>query len=197
MISLKQVNIKRYLTQKTSTMSFVVGTLVLLATISVLSHLPDQALAQITPSALTSDSSTSPQSSVLPQNLPSSDSEIGFMAQDSANSIQNSTAGNITQLATILPIIDQPITPASFIPISEVTDDSDDSSSDNADDDSGDDDSGDDDSGDDDSGDDDSGDDDSGDDDSGDDDSGDGGDGGDGDGGGSSAFAGSGGAFAG
>jgi hypothetical protein len=185
MISLKKVNIKRYLTLKTSVMSFVVGTLVLLATISVLSHLPDQALAQITPSALTSDSSTSPQSSVVPQNLPSSDSEIGFMAQDSANSIQNNTAGNITQLATILPTIDQPITPASFIPISEVTDDSDDSSSDNVDDDGGDDDGGDDDGGDDDGGDDDGGDDDGGDD--------DGGDGGDG----SSTSAGSGGAFAG
>jgi hypothetical protein len=60
------------------------------------------------------------------------------MAQDLANSIQNSTASNITQLATILPTIDQPITPTSFIPISEVTDDSDDSSSDNADDDNGD-----------------------------------------------------------
>ncbi len=65
------------------------------------------------------------------------------MAQDSANPVQNSTTANITQLATILPTIDQPITPASFIPMSEETDDSDDSSSssnDDDDDDSGDDD---------------------------------------------------------
>ncbi|MGB7884640.1 MAG: hypothetical protein WBL44_18115 [Nitrososphaeraceae archaeon] len=157
--SLKQAINQDKVTVKICMMGFVAVTAVLLAFLSIPSQVPGQLSAQITPSLT----------------LESSDPGIGFMAQDSAASVQNSTGANITQLATIIPTVSQPITPASFTPVSEEADDdeSDDSSSSN-DDDESDSSSGDDDNNDD-------------SDDNGDD---------DGDGGGSSASAGGGGAFA-
>jgi hypothetical protein len=70
------------------------------------------------------------QSSVLAQITPSfssgpSDFRIGFMTQESAYPLQNNTNANVTQLATILPVANQPITPASFTPVSEETEESD------------------------------------------------------------------------
>lgn len=100
--------------------------------------MPHQASAQITPSAVApmpSGSSTGPQSSVLPESLPSIDTGIEFVAQNITDPVQNNTATNITQLATIPPVIDQPITPTSFTPVSEESDDSSDSSSNDDDDD--------------------------------------------------------------
>ena len=156
-------------------MGIVAATSVLLAFISVPSQTPSQVSAQITPSSA----------------LGSQDTEIGFIAQDPADPVQNSTSANITQLATILPASSQPITPASFTPVSEVTEDSGDSASSNGDDDDSDSSS--------------SGSDNDNNDDNGngngngngdsDNDNGDG-DSDEGDGGGSSAFAGGGGAFA-
>jgi len=159
--SLKQAINQDKVTVKICMMGFVAVTAVLLAFLSIPSQVPGQLSAQITPSLT----------------LESSDPGIGFMAQDSAAPVQNSTGANITQLATIIPTVSQPITPASFTPVSEEADDdeSDDSSSSN-DDDESDSSSGDDDNNDD-------------SDDNGDDDD-------DGDGGGSSASAGGGGAFA-
>jgi|GEM_PF-1810338 len=156
--SSKQAINQDKVTVKIGMMGFVAVTAVLLAFLSIPSQVPGQLSAQITPSLT----------------LESSDPGMGFMAQDSAAPIQNSTGANITQLATIIPTVSQPITPASFTPVSEEVDDdeSDDSSSSNDDDESdssiGDDDN-------------------DNDNDSGDD---------DGDGGGSSASAGGGGAFA-
>src|SRR5918996_1724153 len=142
---------------------------VLLAYMIATSHLPGLASAQMTPSSSPMpDSSTSPQSSVLPESLQSLDSEIRPVAQDIGEPLQNNTTSNITQLATLPSIVNQPIIPASLTPVSAESND-DDSGDDFNDDDSGDD-SNDDDSGDD-SNDDDSCDD-SNDDDSGDDDSG-------------------------
>jgi hypothetical protein len=157
--SLKQAINQDKVTVKICMMGFVAVTTVLLAFLSIPSQVPGQLSAQITPSLT----------------LESSDPGIGFMAQDSAAPIQNSTDANITQLATIIPTVSQPITPASFTPVSEEVDDdeSDDSSSSN-DDDESDSSSGDDDNN----------------------DSNDNGDDDDGDGGGSSASAGGGGAFA-
>jgi hypothetical protein len=159
--SLKQVIIQDNETVKICMMGFV-ATAVLLAFLSIPSHVPGYVSAQITPSST----------------LESSGPGIGFMTQDSAATVQNSTSANITQLATIPPTVSQPITPASFTPVSEepVDYESDDSTRSNDDDDyesdsrSGDDD-------------------DDGSEDNGDDD-------GDGDGGGSRASAGGGGAFA-
>ena len=181
MSKLKQEIIKNQMTLKFYMMGIVAATSVLLAFISVPSQIPSQVSAQITPSLT----------------LESQDTGIGFMAQDPADPVQNSTSANITQLATILPTASQTITPASFTPVSEVTEDSGDSTSSNGDDDDSDssssssssssgdsDNDNSDDSGD--------GDNDNGD---GDNDNGDG-DSDDGDGGGSSAFAGGGGAFA-
>lgn len=158
--SLKQAINQDKVTVKIGMMGFVAVTAVLLAFLSIPSQVPGQLSAQITPSLT----------------LESSDPGIGFMAQDSAAPIQNSTGANITQLATIIPTVSQPITPASFTPVSEEVDDdeSDDSSSSN-DDDGSDSSSGDDDN---------------------DNDNDNGDDVGDGDGGGSSASAGGGGAFA-
>jgi hypothetical protein len=167
---LKQAIIKNQMTLKFYMMGIVAATSVLLAFMSVPSQIPSQVSAQITPSLT----------------LESQDTGIGFMAQDPADPVQNSTSANITQLATILPAASQPITPASFTPVSEVTEDSDDSASSNGDEDDSDssssssrdsDNDNSDDSGD------------------GDSDNGDG-DSDDGDGGGSSASAGGGGAFA-
>ena len=157
------------MTLKLCIMGIVAATSVLLAFISVPSQTPSQVSAQITPSSA----------------LGSQDTEIGFIAQDPADPVQNSTSANITQLATILPAASQPITPASFTPVSEVAEDSGDSASSNGDDDDSDSSS---------SGSDNDNNDDN-DDGDGDNDNDDG-DSDDGDGGGSSAFAGGGGAFA-
>jgi hypothetical protein len=152
--SLKQVIIQDKETVKICMMGFVAITAVLLVFLSIPSQVPGHVSAQIIPSTT----------------LDSSGPGIGFMTEDSAATVQNSTSANITQLATI----SQPITPASFTPVSEepVDDESDDSTS-STDDDESDGNSGDDD----------------------DDDSEDNGDD-DGDGGGNSASAGGGGAFA-
>ncbi|MGB7664954.1 MAG: hypothetical protein WBL67_19645 [Nitrososphaeraceae archaeon] len=169
MSKLKQTIIRNQITLKLCMMGIVASTSVLLAFMSVLSQTPSQVSAQITPSST----------------LESQDTEIGFIAQDPADPVQNSTSANITQLATILPAASQPITPASFTPVSEVTEDSGDSASSNGDDDDSDSSS----SG---SDNDNNDDNDNGD---GDNDNGDG-DSNEGDGGGNSAFAGGGGAFA-
>lgn len=153
---LKQAIIQNQIALKYYVLSIVAATPVLLAFLSVPCLVPGQALAQITPS-LASESTNG---------------GLGFMAQDSANPVQNSTSANITQLATIPPAANLPITPSSFTPVIEETKDSDDSTSSNDDDDESDSSS-----------------------DSDDDDDNDNGDN-DGDGGGSSAFTGGGGAFA-
>ena len=122
MTSLKQVIVQDKETVKVCMMGFVAITAVLLAFLSIPSQVPGHVSAQITPSST----------------LESSGPGIGFMTQDSAATLQNSTSANITQLATIPPIVSQPITPASFTPVSEepVDDESDDSSSSNDDDES-------------------------------------------------------------
>jgi hypothetical protein len=103
---------------KFSVMGIVAATAVLLTFLSVPFMIPGQVSAQITPSGTSGPSNAG----------------IGFMAQDSADPVQNSTSANITQLATIPPTANQPITPAALTPVSEVSDDSDDSSSSNDDD---------------------------------------------------------------
>lgn len=122
MTSLKQVIIQDKETVKICMMGFVAITAVLLAFLSIPSQVPVHVSAQIIPSST----------------LESSGPGIGFMTQDSAATVQNSTSTNITQLATIPPTVSQPITPASFTPVSEepVDDESDDSSSSNDDDES-------------------------------------------------------------
>jgi hypothetical protein len=106
---------------------FVIATVILLATASALLFVPNQASAQITPS-------------------PSTINGLGFMAENTTDPVQNNTAANVTQLATVLPTVDQPIAPTSFAPVTEVSDestsssDNDDSNSDNNDDDDDDDD---------------------------------------------------------
>ncbi|MGB7632339.1 MAG: hypothetical protein WBL68_01320 [Nitrososphaeraceae archaeon] len=161
-------DISGYLTLKTC-MSFVaVAAAFLFVSTPAVSFEPGPAWAQITPSTLTPDlsdtASLGPQSSVLPEILPES-SGIGFVAQDTADPIQNNTASNITQLATVPSTVNQPIAPASLTPVVEESDESSSSSGGSGGDDEDENDSNN------------SGDDDSGDDDSGDDDSGDGGDG--------------------
>lgn len=114
----------RYMIEKTHLTSFVVAvSSVLLASWAATSYIPGPASAQITPSTLTPDTSTSPPFSVLPKSLQSADTGIEFMPQSTASPVQNSTTTNITQLATIPPTVSQPITPSS-LPISENSDDS-------------------------------------------------------------------------
>jgi hypothetical protein len=115
---LKEPIIHNQIALKFSVMGIVAATAVLLAFLSVPSMIPGQVSAQITPSGTPGPSNAG----------------IGFMAQDSADPVQNSTSANITQLATIPPTANQPITPAALTPVSEVSDDSDDSSSSNDDD---------------------------------------------------------------
>ena len=62
-------------------------------------------------------------------NPETSNGGIGLTVQDSADPVQNGTNANITQLATIPAAANQPITPSTFTPVSEVTGDSDDSAS--------------------------------------------------------------------
>lgn len=121
----------------------IIAGAVLLGTTSALLNVANQVSAQITPA--------------------SSVNELGFMAQNTTDPVQNTTAANITQLATVLPTVNQPIAPTSFAPVSEESDESTSSSNNDDDDDSNSDNNGEDDSGGGDSGDDDSGDDDSGD----------------------------------
>jgi hypothetical protein len=117
--TLKDATIQNQLL-KFSMMGIVAVTAVVLALLTVPEIVPGQVSAQITPSS----------------NAEPSNAGIGFMAQNSADPIQNSTSANITQLATIFPAANQPITPATFTPVSEQTGDSDDSSSSNDDDES-------------------------------------------------------------
>lgn len=116
----------------------IIAGAVLLGTTSALLNVANQVSAQITPSA-------------------SSVNELGFMAQNTTDPVQNTTAANITQLATVLPTVNQPIAPTSFAPVSEESDESTSSSNNDDDDDSNSDNNGEDDGGGD-SGDDDSGD---------------------------------------
>ncbi|MFZ0555514.1 MAG: hypothetical protein WAM26_09495, partial [Nitrososphaeraceae archaeon] len=120
-------DISGYLTLKTC-MSFVaVAAAFLFVSTPAVSFEPGPAWAQITPSTITPDlsdtASLGPQSSVLPEILPES-SGIGFVAQDTADPIQNNTASNITQLATVPSTVNQPIAPASLTPVVEESDES-------------------------------------------------------------------------
>ena len=131
-------DISGYLTLKTC-MSFVaVAAALLFVSTPAVSFEPGPAWAQITPSTLTPDlsntASLGPQSSVLPEILPES-SGIGFVAQDTADPIQNNTASNITQLATVPSTVNQPIIPASLTPVVEESDESSSSSGGSGDDD--------------------------------------------------------------
>lgn len=155
---LREAIIRNQIALKFCVLSLVTTTAVLLAFLSAPSLTLNQVSAQITPSI-----------TPVPADL-----RIGYMAQDSADPVQNSTSANITQLATVLPVANQPITPASYTPLVEETEDSDSASSEDDDYDSASS---------------------SSDNDNGDDSDNDNGDD-DGDGGGSFAFAGGGGAFA-
>ena len=131
-------DISGYLTLKTC-MSFVaVAAAFLFVSTPAVSFEPGPAWAQITPSTITPDlsdtASLGPQSSVLPEILPES-SGIGFVAQDTADPIQNNTASNITQLATVPSTVNQPIAPASLTPVVEESDESSSSSGGSGDDD--------------------------------------------------------------
>jgi hypothetical protein len=98
----------------------VFATAVLIAITSTLLHIPNQASAQITPA---------------PSILDSSVDGLESVAQNTTDPLQNSTAANITQLATVIPTVDQPLTPTSFAPTSEESDESTSSSDDDEDDD--------------------------------------------------------------
>ena len=137
---MKQTNSQKFMIEKACLITCVVAAaFILFASIAATSYLLGPVSAQISPSVSTPDSSTSPQSSVLPKNLQSADLDSGFTVQDAVGSVENNATTNITQLATIAPIVEQPIIPASLAPASP------ESSDDSNDDDSGDDDSGDDD----------------------------------------------------
>ena len=69
-----------------------------------------------------------------PSTLDSSINGLRFMSQNTTDPAQNTIASNVTQLATVLPTVDQLIAPTSFVPVSEESDEST-SSSDNDDDD--------------------------------------------------------------
>jgi hypothetical protein len=153
-LTLKLPNIQRKVILTICVMCSVAAAAILLAATLIPTY---EVSAQIIPSG--------PQSSLLPENL--FQSSGGLLSQDAADLAQNSTTtANITQLGTVPPIADQPITPPITPPITAVneasdesdetssSDDDDDennssSSNDNDDDDTGNDDSDDDDSGDD------------------------------------------------
>jgi hypothetical protein len=59
------------------------------------------------------------------------------MAQNTTDHLHNSTVANITQLATILPTVDEPVTSASFAPVIEKSDESASSSNNDGDDNDG------------------------------------------------------------
>jgi hypothetical protein len=94
-------------------LSLVTATAMLLTFLSVPSLELNQLSAQITP----------------PFTPEPADFRIGFGAQDSADPVQNSTSANITQLATVIPAANQPITLASYTPVIDETEDSDSASS--------------------------------------------------------------------
>ncbi len=169
---LREAIIQNEMPLKFCVLSLVTVTAMLLTFLSVPSLELNQLSAQITPSFT----------------LEPADFRIGFMAQDLADPVQNSPSANITQLDAVLPVVNQPITPASYTPVIEETEDADSASSKDDDEDSA---SSDNDNGDD--SDNDNGDD--SDNDNGDDSDNDNGDD-DGDGGGAFASAGGGGAFA-
>jgi hypothetical protein len=100
---------------------FVIVTAILLAATSALLYVPNQMSAQITPSASALDPSAN---------------GLGFVAQNTTDPVQNSTAANVTQLATVAPTFDQPIAPTSFDPVSEESDESTSSTNNDDDDDS-------------------------------------------------------------
>ncbi len=161
---LREAIIQNEMPLKFCVLSLVTATAMLLTFLSVPSLELNQLSAQITPSFT----------------LEPADFRIGSMAQDLVDPVQNSTSANITQLDAVLPVVNQPITPASYTPVIEETEDADSVSSKDDDEDSA-------------SSDNDNGDD--SDNDNGDDSDNDNGDD-DGDGGGSFEFAGGGGAFA-
>jgi len=116
--TLKAAIIQDQMTLNFYGLSLFTAIAVLLAFLSVPPLTSSHVLAQITPSI-----SSGP-----------SDFRIGSMTQESAYPVQNSTNANITQLATVLPVANQPITPASFTPVSEETEESDSASTENDDD---------------------------------------------------------------
>ena len=118
MTTLKAAIIQDQMTLNFYGLSLFTAIAVLLAFLSVPPLTSSHVLAQITPSI-----SSGP-----------SDFRIGSMTQESAYPVQNSTDTNITQLATVLPVANQPITPASFTPVSEETEESDSASTENDDD---------------------------------------------------------------
>ena len=137
--------VPRQATPKTNMIGIGIITAILLAATSALLYVPNQMSAQITPSASALDSSAN---------------GLGFVAQNTTDPVQNSTAANVTQLATVVPTFDQPIAPTSFAPVIEESDESTSSTNNDDDDDSNSDNNSEDDSGDDDDDDDDDSDDD-------------------------------------
>jgi hypothetical protein len=120
MLTLNLSNVKRKAIQTTCITGSVATTAILLTAILVPTY---QASAQITAS--------SPQSSLLPKNLQSAGG--GLLPHDPVNLVQNSTTTNITQLARVLPTVDQPITPP-LIAVDEEPDEGSDSNDDDTDD---------------------------------------------------------------
>jgi hypothetical protein len=120
--ALKVAIIQNHVALKFSVITVVTATAIVLALLSGPFQEPGQVSAQITPAL-------SPESS---------DIGVGFMTQEPVNPVQNSSGSNITQLATIPPVVDQPIIPTSLAPVSEVTGESDTTSTQNDEDDSGD-----------------------------------------------------------
>ena len=123
--------VPRQATPKTNMIGFIIVTAILLAATSALLYVPNQMSAQITPSESALDSSAN---------------GLGFVAQNTTDPVQNSTAANVTQLATVVPTV-EPIAPTSFVPVSGESDESTRSSNNDDDDDSNSDNNSDDDSG--------------------------------------------------
>ena len=110
---LREAIIQNEMPLKFCVLSLVTATAMLLTFLSVPSLELNQLSAQITPS-------------FTPE---PADFRIGFMAQDLVDPVQNSTSANITQLDAVLPVVNQPITPASYTPVIEETEDADSASS--------------------------------------------------------------------
>src|ERR687891_200807 len=108
-VILNHTKVPRQATPKTNMIGFGIITAILLAATSALLYVPNQMSAQITPSASALDSSAN---------------GLGFVAQNTTDPVQNSTAANVTQLATVVPTFDQPIAPTSFAPVIEESDES-------------------------------------------------------------------------
>jgi type IV secretory pathway VirB10-like protein len=118
--TLKEAIIYNHLALKFSLITLATATVSLLALLSEPFEEPSHVSAQITPTL----------------SRESSEIGVGLMTQEPVSPVQNSSSANITQLATILPVANQPITPASFTPVSEVAEESDTTSTQNDDDDS-------------------------------------------------------------